>query len=282
MLVLLIVFSSIAEARTRRQRRRGPIATALRPLLLVRSAVHAVADPIVFNVPRAVATIATIPVRTHRRSQERIYQAQEAEAFSEEDEDDNDAPALQVAYYDARPRQPAPPRAEPADPMEEDAEEERSLRQTDEDEEFEEAAPTVSGRRAVLRNGVARAPAGAPTSVKNAIAAANSLRRKPYIWGGGHGSFRDRGYDCSGTVSFALHGAGALTAPLPSRDLMRYGERGRGRWITIYARPGHTFAVIAGLRLDTTDFRNGGNTGPRWHAEMRDTRGYVARHPAGM
>ena len=83
-------------------------------------------------------------------------------------------------------------------------------------------------------------------------------------------------------VSFALYGAGTLGAPLPSSDLARFGERGRGRWFTIYARPGHVFAVIADLRLDTTAFQNGGNTGPRWHADMRDTRGYVARHPAGM
>ncbi len=142
--------------------------------------------------------------------------------------------------------------------------------------------PTVAGSRAILRNGIAYAPARAPRSVKNAIWAANSLRGKPYVWGGGHGSFYDRGYDCSGTVSYALRGAGAIASPLPSRDLMRYGERGRGHWITIYARSGHTFAVIAGLRLDTTDFRNGGNIGPDWHAEMRDTRGYVSRHPAGL
>jgi hypothetical protein len=133
-----------------------------------------------------------------------------------------------------------------------------------------------------LRNGIAYAPAHAPQGVKNAIWAANTLRRKPYTWGGGHGSFYDRGYDCSGTVSFALHGAGAIAAPLPSRDFISYGQRGRGRWLTIYARPGHTFAVFAGLRLDTTDFQNGGNTGPRWHADLRDTRGYVARHPAGL
>jgi hypothetical protein len=140
----------------------------------------------------------------------------------------------------------------------------------------------AEGSRAILQGGIAYAPAHAPQSVKNAIWASNTLRRKPYIWGGGHGSFHDRGYDCSGTVSFALHGAGAIAAPLPSGDFMRYGERGRGRWFTIYARPGHTFAVIAGLRLDTTDLQNGGNTGPRWHADLRDTRGYVARHPAGM
>src|SRR5205814_8444239 len=112
--------------------------------------------------------------------------------------------------------------------------------------------PMVAGKRAVLRNGIAYAPSRAPESVKNAIWAANTLHRKPYVWGGGHGSFSDYGYDCSGTVSFALHGAGALGSPLPSSDLMRYGERGRGRWMTIYSRQGHTFAVIAGLRLDTT------------------------------
>ncbi len=142
--------------------------------------------------------------------------------------------------------------------------------------------PMVSGSRAVLRNGVAYAPSQAPQSVKNAIWAANTLRRKPYVWGGGHGTFYDRGYDCSGTVSFALHGAGALSSPLPSSDLMRFGERGRGRWMTIYSRSGHTFAVIAGLRLDTTDLGRGGDVGPRWYAYGRDTGGYVARHPAGM
>jgi hypothetical protein len=142
--------------------------------------------------------------------------------------------------------------------------------------------PTVNGSRAVLRNGVAYAPANAPERVKSAIWAVNTIRRKPYVWGGGHGSFNDRGYDCSGTVSFALHHAGLLSSPMPSSDLMRYGERGRGRWITVYSRRGHTFALIAGLRLDTTDFRYGGDVGPRWHTDFRDTRGFVATHPVGL
>ena len=142
--------------------------------------------------------------------------------------------------------------------------------------------PIVAGKRAVLRGGIAYAPSRAPETVKNAIWAANSLRRKPYVWGGGHGSFNDFGYDCSGSVSYALHGAGVLAAPLPSSELMRYGKRGRGRWITIYSRRGHTFAVIAGLRFDTTDLGRGGDVGPRWYAEERNTRGYVARHPAGL
>jgi len=165
-----------------------------------------------------------------------------------------------------------------AEPDEQDREEEQE--QTGIEQRSDR--PMVSGSRAVLRNGVAYAPSQAPQSVKNAIWAANTLRRKPYVWGGGHGTFYDRGYDCSGTVSFALHGAGALSSPLPSSDLMRFGERGRGRWMTIYSRSGHTFAVIAGLRLDTTDLGRGGDVGPRWYAYGRDTGGYVARHPAGM
>jgi cell wall-associated NlpC family hydrolase len=144
------------------------------------------------------------------------------------------------------------------------------------------AGPTVRGKRAVLRNGIAYAPASAPQNVKSAIWAANALRRKPYVWGGGHGSFSDSGYDCSGTVSFALHSAGVLGTPLPSSDFRRYRKRGRGRWITIYARPGHTFSVIAGLRLDTTDLRYGTDVGPRWHQDFRDTRGFDARHPVGL
>ncbi len=145
-----------------------------------------------------------------------------------------------------------------------------------------QSAPEASSGEATLRNGIAYARSRAPMNVKNAIRAVNTLRNKPYIFGGGHASFYERGYDCSGTVSFALHHAGLLETPMPSSGFLSYGERGRGRWITIYSRPGHTFAVIAGLRLDTTDFLRGGNTGPRWHVDGRDTRGYVARHPAGF
>ncbi len=142
--------------------------------------------------------------------------------------------------------------------------------------------PTVSGSHAVIRHGIAYAPENAPANVKSAIWAVNNICGKPYVWGGGHGSFSDSGYDCSGTVSFALHYAGVLNQPLPSSDLLRFGERGRGRWITIYSRRGHTFAMIAGLRLDTTDFRYGGNVGPRWHTDGRGTWGFEARHPVGL
>jgi hypothetical protein len=181
------------------------------------------------------------------------------------------APAMQVAYY-------APRRAPRAEPVEQDEQEAQPIPQF----ENNRSHPMVPGNRAVLRNGVAYAPSNAPDSVKHAIWAVNTIRNRPYVWGGGHGSFHDYGYDCSGTVSFALHYADALSQPLPSSDLRRYGERGRGRWITVYSRRGHTFAMIAGLRLDTTDFRYGTDVGPRWHVDGRDTRGFEARHPTKL
>lgn len=185
------------------------------------------------------------------------------------------AEPMRVAYYAPR-AQPAPaPRPEAVEEENDDSE------IANEAPIIRSNRPIVEGSRAVLRNGIAYAPSEAPDNIKNAIWAVNSLREKPYVWGGGHGSFNDHGYDCSGTVSFALHYAGLLDAPLPSSDLRHYGRRGRGRWITVYSRDGHTFAIIAGLRLDTTDVRDGDTVGPRWYREGRDTRGFVARHPAG-
>ncbi len=197
-------------------------------------------------------------------------------------ENQEESQPIRTAYLVSRPASDAAPRAQAREDYEQDQDQEQEQDGDSGRIERRGDQPTVAGSRAVLRNGVAYAPSHAPQSVKNAIWAANTLRRKPYIWGGGHGSFYDRGYDCSGTVSFALHGAGALASPLPSSDFTRYGERGRGRWITVYARPGHTFAMIAGLRLDTTDFRRGGDVGPRWYTDGRDARGFEARHPAGM
>src|SRR5437764_7523938 len=114
---------------------------------------------------------------------------------------------------------------------------------------FPASGPVVPGMQAALRGSVACAPANAPLSVKRAIWAANQLRAKPYRYGGGHKSFLDNAYDCSGTVSYALAAAGLVRSPLSSNEFQRYGSGGRGKWITIYARNGHTFAVIAGLRL---------------------------------
>ena len=141
--------------------------------------------------------------------------------------------------------------------------------------------PTVPGNRAVVKGGIAYAPENAPDAVKRAIWATNYLTKKPYVWGGGHGSFYEDGYDCSGTVSFLLKHAGKLSQPAASSELTRYGENGAGRWITIYARNGHVFATVAGLRLDTTGF-SGGDEGPRWRKDQRSAWGFTARHPAGL
>ena len=101
--------------------------------------------------------------------------------------------------------------------------------------------------------------------MKRAIWAANQLRSKPYRYGGGHKSFKDHGYDCSGTISYVLAAAGLINTPMSSTEFRSYGESGRGEWITIYAREGHTFAVIAGLRLDTPPFDHyNGKWAPHW------------------
>jgi cell wall-associated NlpC family hydrolase len=125
----------------------------------------------------------------------------------------------------------------------------------------------------------ALAPAGAPQEVFEAVAAANRITRKPYKWGGGHGRWNDTGFDCSGTVSYVLHAAGLLDTARDSSGLMSYGERGKGRWITVYAHGAHAYIVIAGLRFDTS---GRGEEGPRWRLEPRSGRRYVKRHPSGL
>lgn len=139
-----------------------------------------------------------------------------------------------------------------------------------------DARPTVPGSRAVYRDGIAYAPAAAPIEVQQAVWAANDLLDKPYVYGGGHKSFRSAGYDCSGTVSYALNGAGLLAAPLDSTGFMSWGQGGKGRWITVYTNPGHAFVVIAGLRLDTS---GPGEKGPRWRPGRYTTAGFKVRHP---
>jgi cell wall-associated NlpC family hydrolase len=132
-------------------------------------------------------------------------------------------------------------------------------------------------KKAKLVGGKAIAPSTAPPRVKAVIAAANKIVTKPYVWGGGHGSWESRGYDCSGSVSYALHGGRFLSTPLTSGSLAGWGHSGRGRWITVYANGGHAYAVIAGLRFDTSGDTVG--TGPRWHTDKRSNAGFVKRHP---
>jgi peptidoglycan hydrolase CwlO-like protein len=136
--------------------------------------------------------------------------------------------------------------------------------------------PVPGSAAQLLPDGTAAPPADAPAAVQAVIEAANQIADTPYIWGGGHGSFDSPGYDCSGSVSFALHGGGFLDSPLDSTGLEFWGEPGSGSWITVYANAGHAWAVIAGLRWDTS-----GGAGPRWHTDMASTAGFVARHPSG-
>ncbi len=139
---------------------------------------------------------------------------------------------------------------------------------------------TVPGSKAKLRHGKAIAPENAPDAVKEVIAAANKIRKKPYKWGGGHGNWRDTGYDCSGAVSYALHGGHLLRRPLDSVGLERYGAKRKGHWITVYGSASHAYMVVAGLRFDTS--MTPGN-GPGWSRSMRSTREhYTKRHPRGL
>ncbi len=144
--------------------------------------------------------------------------------------------------------------------------------------------PIVPGTRAKIIHGVAYAPADAPIQVRRAIWAGNKIRLKPYVYGGGHGSFISAGYDCSGSVSYVLHAAGLVGTPMDSSDFMGWGRHGLGHWITVYTNPGHAFVEIAGIRLDTSaegDPHPAPGSGPRWRPLLQGTSGYLARHPAG-
>jgi septal ring factor EnvC (AmiA/AmiB activator) len=142
----------------------------------------------------------------------------------------------------------------------------------------ETPAPLTPGQSAnYISESQASVPSEAPPAIAAAIEAANSIATTPYIWGGGHGSFESSGYDCSGAVSFALHGGGFLESPLDSTGLETWGDPGPGQWITVYANAEHAWMIIAGLAFDTV-----GGPGPRWHPELVDSpEGFIARHPAG-
>ena len=136
----------------------------------------------------------------------------------------------------------------------------------------------------LMPDGSAAAPADAPPQVQQAIWAANLIQDKPYVYGGGHRKFEDKGYDCSGTVSYALNGAGLLESPLDSSSFMKWGAVGKGQWITVYTNPGHAYVIIAGLRLDTSSAgdRTRRGKGPRWRSTARAMRGFRARHLEGF
>ena len=143
-----------------------------------------------------------------------------------------------------------------------------------------------SGTTAVLNpDGSATAPAGAPRPVRKAINAANRIRMKPYIWGGGHRSFKARGYDCSGAVSYVLHAAGLLRRPMVSGALgTRWGAPGIGSWITVFGSPSHAYMIVAGLRFDTSQAGDplSQGSGPRWRTTARTAGGYSTRFSPGL
>jgi hypothetical protein len=147
------------------------------------------------------------------------------------------------------------------------------------------AAPLAPPGRAKLRkDGTALAPADAPANIQAAIAAGNAIHTFPYRWGGGHRSFTDTGYDCSGAVSYVLHAAGLLASPMPSGPLAAsWGVPGKGRWITVYANASHAYMVVAGLRFDTSAVgeRLNQGSGPRWRATKRKALGYTAKYYPG-
>lgn len=149
--------------------------------------------------------------------------------------------------------------------------------------------PTVAGTVAKIIDGVAYAPADAPVQVQEAIWAGNKIDKLPYIWGGGHASFKSDGYDCSGSVSYVLHAAGLLKTPDDSSDFFSWGKRGKGQWITVYTSEGHAFVEIAGIRLDTSSEGEmkmlkgtAPGSGPRWRPLLKDTSGFQPRHVPGL
>ena len=142
------------------------------------------------------------------------------------------------------------------------------------------AAGGESSSSRLRGDGTVTAGSALPDVVKRIIAGANAIAKYPYVYGGGHGSFTDTAYDCSGSLSYALAAGGLLDAPKTSGDLARTGEKGRGKWITIYANAGHTFMYVDGLRFDTSG--RGGPLGTRWNANPRSTKGFRVTHPPGL
>jgi len=143
-----------------------------------------------------------------------------------------------------------------------------------------ESAPAPTGKARIGADGKAIAPADAPLAVKQIIAAGNEIHSKPYKYGGGHARFpQDTGYDCSGSISYALHGANLLSRPLDSTGFMSWGLAGPGRWVTIYAHGGHAYMVVAGLRFDTS---GRAQRNSRWTTDTRPQSGFTVRHPKGL
>ena len=155
----------------------------------------------------------------------------------------------------------------------------RALRVTVESSSRKPLAAPATGKAVVGPDGLAVAPTDAPPLVRAIIEAGNRIAKKPYVFGGGHGKWNDVGYDCSGSVSYALHGAGLLAQSMPSGSFEGWGDAGPGQWVTLFAKASHIYMVVAGIRFDTS---GRSVAGTRWQADMRSSAGYVVRHPPGL
>jgi len=220
----------------------------------------------------------------HDWDDEEYPAAVEEDSWDESDEEPWDEPPAE------EPAAPPPPAAEP--PVAPPVPDEWPGDDEAEEDPWEEpeiplvTTATVRGTVAMLRtNGKAAIPRGAPKRVRAILAAGNQIVGKPYKWGGGHARLIDRGYDCSGTVSYALirSGTGLLSSPLVSGSFARWGAAGAGRWVTVFANRGHVYLEVAGLRLDTSAVSDPrGGKGPRWRPAIGRRRGFRARHPLGL
>jgi hypothetical protein len=144
------------------------------------------------------------------------------------------------------------------------------------------AATEAKTPDAHLNGSKAVAPKSAPDVVKDMIRAGNKIRHKRYKWGGGHGSWNDKGYDCSGAVSYVLHKSGILDYPLDSKGFMKWGGKRKGKWVSIFASKEHVYMIVAGLRFDTSYITDGDKSGPGWSEYMRPSKGFRTRHPKGL
>ena len=244
--------------------RRRPVLLALSAVALVAAALGAAAvlkdDPQTTPVPGAIAR-GSLPTG--------VRDAEAAEAFPEAagspHPEAEDPAAAAAAAEDTGPSPGAPSDAEVRRDLRELERYNRGLRR--------------GGRLGITTEGDAEAPIGAPRVIGDVVAGGNAIARFPYRLGGGHGSFVDNAYDCSGSVSYALAAAGMLDTPLTSGDLMRWGEPGPGRWLTVYANPGHVYMTVGGLRFDTSG--RAGRRGSRWQRNQRPPRGFAVRHWPG-
>ena len=149
---------------------------------------------------------------------------------------------------------------------------------------FALAAPAAEAKppSAHMNGSKAVAPKSAPAVVKDMIRAGNKIRHKKYKWGGGHGNWNDKGYDCSGAVSYVLHKSGILDYPLDSKGFMKWGGKRKGKWVSIFANKEHVYMIVAGLRFDTSYITDGDKSGPGWSEYMRPSKGFKTRHPKGL